>query len=175
MKRSTYVADFRISLGGTISACTTDELDSALGKLESNLLRGSAKTPRIMRPLSSSVAGGTYSTGDTFTLKLGRPSSGRVWRLTRVVVLGEDDNTTHTNMVAALYIGDEANPGLSQCVKHGVSIPWTTTENQDAYAVHDREDVFVKFTAIGSTTVDNFTINGLVYEYRDGDLDAQVI
>lgn len=169
------MADFRIALGGTISACTTDEMHSALGELKSSLINSNAKPKRIMRPLSKSTAGGTYSTGDKVILPVGRPNSGRIWVVTRIVCLGEDDNSTHTNMVAALYVGDDANVGISQCVRHGVSIPWTTTENENAFVVHDRETLFVQFTATGATTVPNFTVNALAWEYRDADIDTQVI
>lgn len=171
------MADFRIALGGTISACTTDEMHSALGEVKSDILKGmsSGKAKRIMRPLAGSTAGATFSAGDTRQIKLGRPNSGRIWVVTRVVCLGEDDNTTHTNLVAALYIGDESTAGLGQCVRHGQSIPWTTTENENAYVVHDREDLFVKFTAIGSTTVANLAVNAIAWEYRDTDIDTQVI
>ena len=170
------MADFRIALGGTISACTTDEMHSALGDLKNDLLKSSAKPRRIMRPLSQSATTGIpANTGDTLILPLGRPSAGRVWVVTRLVVLGEDDNSTHTNMVAAVYIGDPANVGLSQCVRHGTSIPFTTTENEHAYVVHDRETLFVKYTAIGSTSVPMLVANGLAWDYRDSDIDAQVI
>lgn len=171
------MADFRIALGGTISACTTDEMHSALGDVKKDILNGisSGKAKRIFRPLAGSTAGGSFSTGDTRQIKLGRPNSGRIWVVTRVVCLGEDDNTTHTNLVAALYIGDEMTAGLGQCVRHGVSIPWTTTENENAYVVHDREDLFVKFTAIGATSVPSLAVNAVAWEYRDSDIDTQVI
>lgn len=171
------MADFRIALGGTISACTTDEMHSALGDVKRDILKGigSGKAKRIMRPLSGSTAGASFSTGDTRTIKLGRPNSGRIWVVTRVNCFGEDDNTTHTNLVAALYIGDEMTSGLGQCVRHGQAIPWTTTENENAYVVHDREDLFVKYTAIGATSVPNLAVNAIAWEYRDSDIDTQVI
>lgn len=173
------MADFRIALGGTISACTTDEMNDALGKLKTDMLAGNAKPKRIMRPLSAAVnaANATLpaNTGDTLRLPVGRPQAGRVWVVTRVVVLAEDDNSTHTSLVAALYVGDPVNFGLSQCVRHGVSIPWTTTENENAYVVHDRETLFVNFTATGSTTASQLVVNALAWEYRDVDIDTQVI
>lgn len=169
------MADARIVLGGTLSVCTTDEMHSALGDLKSSIVESNAKPKRIMRPLNGSAAGGDFTTGDTLMINLGRPSSGRIWVVTRVVVLGEDDNTTHTNMMAALYVGDSANVSLGQCVKSGLSIPWTTTENEHAYVVRDREDLFVNFTAIGATTVSNMAVNALAWEYRASDLEVSVI
>lgn len=171
------MADFRMTLGGTLSACTTDEMHDALGGLKTDIMKGiaSGKAKRIMRPLSGSVAGAAFVSGDTRIINLGRPNSGRVWVVTRVTCLGEDDNTTHTNLVAALYIGNQNTAGIGQCVRHGLAIPWTTTENENAYVVHDREDLFVKFTAIGSTTVPNMAVNAVAWEYRDIDIDSQVI
>lgn len=173
------MADFRIALGGTISACTTDEMHSALGDLKRELNGSNQKVRPIMRPLTkssdASVTIPSSTSSAPLVLKIGRPSSGRVWVVTRVVVLGEDDSTTHTNMVASLYVGDEMTASLGQCVRHGVSIPWTTTENERAYVVHDREDLFVKFTATGSTTVPSVTVNVMAWEYPDTAIDAQVI
>ena len=169
------MAEFRIALGGTIEAVTGEEMHSALGQLKSDILKGNAKPKKILRPLSQSIAGGTFTAGQTAQVKLGRPAAGRTWIVTRIVCLGEDDNTTHTNMVGAVYIGDESNFGLSQCVRSGQSIPWTTTENEHAYVVHDREDLFVHFTAIGGTTVPQMTVNALAWEYRDADIVSQVI
>lgn len=171
------MADFRMVLGGTLSACTTDEMHSALGDVKKEILGGmsTGKTKRIFRPLAGSITGGSFSTGDTRVINLGRPNSGRIWVVTRIVCLGEDDNSTHTNLVAALYIGDSSTAGLGQCVRHGVSIPWTTTENENAYIVHDREDLFVKFTAVGATSVPSMAVNAIAWEYRDVDIDTQVI
>lgn len=168
------MADFRISLGGTISAATTDEVDGLLGKhFDANKPPRSVKP--IMRPLTGSVAGGAFTTGATVQIKLGRPASGRIWVVTRITVLGEDDVTTHTNMLASVFVGNEQTLDLGQCVRSGVSIPWTTTENERAYPVHDREDLVVKFTAVGATTVPNFVVNGMAWDYPDWAIDAQAI
>lgn len=172
------MADFRIALGGTISAATTDEMHSALGTLKHDLMSHSAKPKKIYRPLSASSAGLTVPTSVTstpITLKLGRPSSGRIWVVTRIVMLGADDNTAATNLVASVYIGDEMNVGLSQCVRHGTTFPFTTTENEHAYIVHDREDIFVRVIATGAATTTQVSVNALAWEYRDTDIDAQVI
>ena len=173
------MADFMIALGGTISACTTDEVSGMLDQTKRDILAGNAKPRRIMRPVSAAATSATATlpanTCDTFQLAVGRPSAGRLWVVTRVVVLAEDDHSTHTSLVAALYVGDPMNIGLSQCVTHGVSIPWTTTENENAYVVHDRETLFVNFTATGSTTATQLVVNALAWEYKDSDVDAQVI
>lgn len=167
------MADFRISLGGTISAATTDEIDGLIGKHFAANKPHSVKP--IMRPLTGSVSGGAFTTGQVTQIKLGRPNSGRIWVVTRIVALGEDDVTTHTNMLASVFVGDEMNLGLGQCVRSGVSIPWTTTENERAYPVHDREDLIIKFTAIGNTSVPNFVVNAMAWEYPDSVIDAQAI
>lgn len=171
------MADFRIALGGTISAATTDEMHSALGDVKRDILNGIAgsKAKPVMRPLTQSGTGQAYTTGQSTILNMGRPSAGRLWVVTRVVVLGEDDVTTHTNLLAALYIGDVQTAALGQCVRSGTSIPYTTTENERAYVVGSREDFFVKYTAIGATTVPNLTVNALAWEYRESDINPMAV
>lgn len=168
-----FVADFRISLGGTISAATTDEVDGIIGKhFKAN--KPLSYKP-VQRPLTGSVTGGSFNTGNSVYINLGRPASGRIWVVTRIVALGEDDVTTHTNMIASVFVGDETTLGLGQCARSGISIPWTTTENERAYPVHDREDLIVKYTAIGATTVASLTANAMAWEYPDSAIGAQAL
>lgn len=173
------MADFRIALGGTISAATTDEMHTALNGLKSDIIGANGKPKRIMRPLSAAATSATNTlpaaAGDTFQLSLGRPSAGRVWVVTRIVAISTDDHTTVANLQAALYIGDPLTFGLSQCVRSGQALPWTTTENEHAYVVHDREDLFVNYTATGAVTATQLVVNAMAWEYRDCDIDSQVI
>jgi len=173
-KRSTFVADARIVLGAELDIASGSEVESGFAALRADM-KGSSKPKRIMRPLSQAVSGLALSNGQTAQLILGSPSAGRVWVLTRVTVLGDDDHTLKTNVVAAVYIGDDANVGLTQCVRHGTPVPFTTTENEHGYVVHDRERLFLNVTATADGVTGMVSANCLVWEYRDSDIDSQVI
>lgn len=168
------MADARIVLGAELDIASGSEVESGFAALRADM-KSNGKPKRIMRPISQSVSGLALSNGQTVPLTLGSPSSGRVWVLTRVTVLGDDDHTLKTNVVAAVYIGDEANVGLAQCVRHGTAVPFTTTENEHGYVVHDRERLFINITATADGVVGMVAANVLVWEYRDSDIDTQVI
>jgi len=169
------VADARIVLGAELDIASGSEVESGFAALRADMKSSGSKPKRIMRPLSQALSGLTMSNGNTQQLVIGRPSAGRVWVLTRVTVLGDDDHTTKANVVAAVYIGDDANVGLTQCVRHGTPVPFTTTENEHGYVVHDRETLFLNITATADGVTGMVSANCLVWEYRDSDIDSQVI
>jgi hypothetical protein len=171
------MAKAKIVLGGEIDVATGDELSSGLDSLRGDMRSTLAKPKRIMRPLSASLTGAQVPTvlGANAQLVIGRPAAGRVWVVTRLTVIGSDDSTALTNLVGSLYIGDDSNVGLSQCVRHGTAMPFTTTENENAYVVHDRETLFLNITGTGAVTATQVVANVLAWEYRDVDIDTQVI
>lgn len=170
------MANARFVLGAEVDIASGDELESAVSAIRSDI-KGSGKPKRIMRPLSASLTGAQVPAvlGTVAQLVIGRPAAGRIWVVTRLVVIGADDNSAMTNLVGAVYIGDDSNVGLSQCVRHGTVMPFTTTENEHAYIVHDRETLFLNVTATGASTVTQVVVNALVWEYKDTDIDTQVI
>lgn len=170
------MANARFVLGAEVDIASGDELASGVETLRGDI-RGVGKPKRIMRPLSASTAGGFMPKiqGDVAQVVIGRPSAGRIWVVTRLVVMGSDDNSALANLVGAVYIGDDSNVGLTQCVRHGQAMPFTTTENEHAYIVHDRETLFLNVTATGAVTATQIVVNALVWEYRDTDIDSQVI
>jgi predicted nucleotidyltransferase len=169
------VAEARIALGAEIDIASGKEVSSAFDALRADMKGFGGKPKRIMRPLSQAVSGLALNTGGVTQLIVGRPAAGRVWVVTRVTVLGDDDHTVKANVVAALYIGDDSNVGLAQCVRHGTAVPFTTTENEHGYVVHDRETLFLNITATADGISGMVSANVLVWEYRDSDIDSQVI
>lgn len=170
------MANARIVLGGEIDVASGDELSSGLNALGADIKGSMGKAKRIMRPLSKAVSGLNLTQGQTVQVVMPRVSAGRIWVVTRIVVLGDDDNTTKTGVVASLYIGDDANIGLSQCVRHATTVPFTTTENEHAYVVHDREALFLNVTATAAGPITGqIVFNAIAWEYRDVDIDTQVI
>lgn len=168
------MADARITLGGTISVCTTDEMHSAIGDLE-NRLRSGRKPEPIYRPLSQYISIGNMNQFDARILELGSPPSGRLWYCTRLTVLGNGDTAALTGVSAAMYVGDPANAALSQCVQHGTAIPFTTIENERAFPIHSRESLFINIVATGSATGVTVTANAVVWEYPEDYVTQMVI
>lgn len=170
------MASAKIVLGGEIDVVTGDELHDGLQSVKDEMrlnAKGNGKARRILRPITKAMSL-ALATGATTVLVIGRPDSGRVWVVTRINLMGDDDHTVKANLLGALYIGDPANVGIGQCVRFGQGIPWTTTENEHAYIVHDREDLFINFTASGSVT-GGVVATVTVWEYRDADIESQAI
>lgn len=171
---------FRIALGAEVDAVTSDELKSGLDGLRGELTRSLRKVPRIMRPLSASNPAVSITTGENITLSLGSPSTGRIWVVTRVTVMGADDHTAVAAAMGAVYVGYDNGldltdgPGLSQCVLTGTAIPFTTVLNEHAIVVHDREILMVNVAATGALD-SPIVANALVWEYPDAAIDSQVI
>lgn len=169
------MADFRITLGGTISAATTDEMHSALGELRRGI-RDDTRTPRpLYRQLPAAITIGSMNQFDARILDLGGPASGRIWRVTRVTVLGNGDTSVLTNVSAAIYIGDPTNASQLQCVQHGQQIPFTTIENEAAFIVHSKDHLFLNIVATGAATAVSVSANAVAWEYEEASISSMVI
>lgn len=168
------MASAKIVLGGEIDVCTSDEMKDGLDAFGRDLKGSMAKPKRILRPLTRSVTGLALSAGGTAVVVLGRPDSGRVWVITNINVMGDDDTSPKTGLTGALYIGDPANVGIGQCVQFGQAIPWSGQQNEHAYVVHDREDAFIYLTASGAVT-GQVVVTATAWEYRDVDIESQHI
>lgn len=169
------MANARIVLGGEIDVCTTDEMHSGMKGLGKEIVGGLAHQKPIMRPLSQSVNIGNMNQFDARILTVGSPAAGRIWKVTRITVLGNGDTSVLTNVSGALYIGDDQNAALMQCVQHGQQIPFTTIENEQAFVVHSRENLFVNIFASAAATAVQVTVNALAWEYPDSAVSTQVI
>lgn len=174
------MAKFRIALGGEIDAVTGDEFSSGLDALRRELAP-SPKAKPIFRPLSNAFTVPVMADGDQFAVNLGTPASGRVWKITRLTVIGNDDHSTVANLSASLYIGQGGGPVIGdevmqgQCVLHGQAIPFTSTQNEHAWIAHDRDQVTVLLRAFGAVTSTNIFMSGQAWEYRDRDTEQQAI
>lgn len=171
------MANAKIVLGGEIDIASGNEMQSGFDALRSDLKSATVKARRILRPLTRAVTLPALTQGQSAQLIVGRPDSGRTWVITRVTVLGADDHTALPNWYAAVYIGDPANVGLGQCVAPAAQVPFISTQNEHAWTVHDREDLFLNITAIGQDQAAGQVIVTTIqaYEYRDCDLESQVI
>lgn len=169
------MADFRIALGGTISACTEDELKSHLGSMESRLRESAKPYQPLYRQLPQAITIGNMNTFDAKILDLGSPNSGRIWKVTRVTVLGVGDTAQLTNVAAAIYVGDPTNANQLQCVQHGQQIPFTTIENESAFIVHSKDHLFLNIVATGAATGVSVTANAVAWEYPENSFSAMSV
>lgn len=170
------MASAKIVLGGEIDVCTSDEMKDGFDSFGRDMMGAMAKPKRILRPLSASTQFGAITSGAPIQLIAGRPTAGRLWVVTRLVVVGVDDSSTLANALAAVYVGDSSNLSLSQVVRPGTSVPFQDTANEHAYVVHDREDLFINISA-GAAAVGagQVVFNALAWEYKDSDIDTQRI
>lgn len=76
-------------------------------------------------------------------LDCGSPNTGRLWNITGVTLVGNDDRTTVANAKAALYFGDPNAPGLAQCKIPAMSIPFFDTISERVLWCHSTENAFV--------------------------------
>jgi hypothetical protein len=166
----------KIALGGVFDVASGDELSKMGDSLRDHVSGTMAKPRRIMRPLSGAVQFAGITSPANVVLSLGTPAAGRIWVCTRMTVIGNDDSSTIANLNAAVYIGDPANAGLSQCVRPGAAIPFIDIANEHAYVIHDREAFFLNLTAGASpVTGGQVVFNALVWEYEDRAIDSQFI
>lgn len=171
------MALMRIQLGAEADIATSGELKDGLDGLASKLTPKRDPRP-IRKPLANfQTMPANLIKGQTFTLDLGTPGAGRIWKLTRVTVVGLDDNTAIANCVAAVYIGDISNAPalLTQLAIHGQGVPYTQGVNDKFAEVHDRENLFVQFTATGAVTAQMVGAVANVLEFPDCVIDAQSI
>lgn len=168
------MAEARFALGAVVDVASGAEVNEGFKSLRGDLA-GMGKPKRIMRPLSRALGGLSLSSGQSTHLFMGRPAAGRVWVVTRVTVLGNTDHDTSTNVVAALYVGDDQSISLGQCVLDAQPIPFTSTQNEHAWVCSDKESVYLNITATGSNTLTQVVSNVLAWEYRDKDVLEQMI
>ena len=169
------MAKLRIALGAEADICTTDEMRDGMRGLGKEIVKGLSTQKPIMRPLSQSITIGSMNQFDARILTVGSPAAGRTWAITRITVLGNGDTSTLTNVFGALYIGDDQNAALTQCVQNGIQIPFTTVENERAFVVHSREQFFVNIFASAAASNVAVTVNALAWEYPDAAVSTQVI
>jgi hypothetical protein len=168
------MAEARIALGAELDIASGNELDEHFKSLRADIAAG-GKPKKIFRPLAKAATFSAAAAGELGILALGHPSAGRIWVVTRLCVMGADDATTVANVTAGLYVGDTTAPALTQCVLTGESVPFTSTQNEHAWIVHDREELYVRFAASAAVASQQIVVTAQAWEYRDRDIVQQAI
>lgn len=124
------------------------KFDLVTGKLDSI-----DKALKPTKPFyNSGICQGLIPAGNVdLVLDCGSPNTARIWNVTGITLVGNDDRTALANAKAALYFGDPANPGLAQCKVPAMSIPLFTTYSDKVLWCHSTENAFVVVS--GTATV----------------------
>jgi hypothetical protein len=119
-------------------------------------------------PIASSLtASGPANAAGTALLKIGRPSHGRMWNITRVSVLGADDQTVLAGSKVAVYVGSSVSPNLSDVLDPAAAadtVPFIIYWNKDQVFVTDNDDLFVIVYGAGANQL--LVANATVLDYN---------
>jgi hypothetical protein len=148
-------ADFDIGLKlGTVA----DKLDG---------IRQQLRQLAYMPIASSLTASGPADATGKALLKLGRPAHGRLWNITRVSVLGADDQTVLVGSKVAVYVGSSVSPNLSDVLDPAIAadtVPFIIYWNKDQVFVTDNDDLFVIVYGAGANQ--SLVVNATVLDYN---------
>ena len=151
-----------LKVAGEVDLATRDELR----EMGSSLLKGGQPPRPLFKDLAVSVSG----SGAVPTLILGSPPAGRVWRVTSITVIGNNDHSSIASPLGfvAMYFGDPANPGLAQVKKVKITLP-STDEPGTPYVCMSPYSVF--FLGDAALNVgDNCTITATIQEWRASEI-----
>lgn len=171
------MGDFRLALGGSISVCTPEEMDDKLAGLQGNILRRfQSSGERPIRRKTSGSFSGQIKNGNNQVIVPGisKPGMGRIWAVTRITIIGNDDHTAVTNCAVAAYVGDAATPMQGSVLIPGINVPYFNSFNTKSIWVDDSEEIFFIAYALGADlNSQNIVVNLEVSEFFDHDVDQQ--
>lgn len=151
-----------LKLGAEVDIATGDELSKWGQKILGN------KDPL---PLYKDLAASVSGTGAVPTIVLGRPPVGRIWKVSAVTVVGNNDHSTIPSPMGfvAMYFGDAANPNLAQVKVVKMPLPSTQYMSGPFMLCHASQEVFFIGDA-ALNTPDNVTITAIIEEWRTSDI-----
>lgn len=151
-----------LKLGAEVDIASGDELSRWGEKILGN------QPPRpLYKDLAASIAGA----GVVPVVVLGRPPVGRVWKVTSVTVVGNNDHGAIPSPLGfmAMYFGDPANPNLAQVKLVKITLPSTVFISGKPFLCHASQEIF--FIGDNALNVpDSATITATVEEWRAGDV-----
>lgn len=125
---------------------------------------------KILRTFSKSLTHTFAHQNEHKILEICTPPVARKYIVTRVTVLGADDNS-QSGLIAAVYIGDAEKANPLQVVQHALTIPYTTTVNEKAFIVSPNETLFVYIEdPVGNLGTLSVVANAQVSDYNEQDL-----
>jgi len=162
-------------LGGTFSAVTNDELDSALGKFKDDIAQ-----PRVLpmrRPYFSGGDNKAFTTPDgnnalVMSLEGQRPPTGRIWCV-RSFAIFDLGNTNATNaLFPYLCIGSVGAPSMMDTKVVNSQIPFSQTFTGSSLVVNHSQDLYVILVGTNNTSA-KICFSGEVDDYPESSFIAQ--
>jgi hypothetical protein len=151
-----------LKVGAEVDIASGDELNKWGQKILGN------KDPL---PLYKDLAVSVSGTGAIPTAVLGRPPVGRVWKVSAVTLVGNNDHGSIPSNLGfvAMYFGDAANPNLGQVKYVKIALPSTVFMAGPFMLCHSSQEVFF----VGDNTLatpDSITITACIEEWRTADI-----
>lgn len=169
-----------LALGAEVDIASGDELARGLGDLKTSLL--GREDPR---PLYLPMAGSAAGEGHILYVRIGQPPVGRLWNITAITVVGNNDvDVLSPNSPAAyvaLYagfmparqgVGDFGSPGLAQLKAVRLPIPSTTLFTKGAIWCHSNQELFLRTSDVVNVP-DSVTAVAEVQEWREADVSQR--
>jgi hypothetical protein len=151
-----------LKVGAEVDIASGDELN----KWGQKILGKSDPLP-LYKDLAASVTG----TGAVPTVVLGRPPVGRVWKVSAVTLVGNNDHSSISSPLGfvAMYFGDSANPNLAQVKVVKIALPSTVFMSGPFMLCHASQEVFF-IGDLALNVPDNLTITAIIEEWRTADI-----
>jgi hypothetical protein len=151
-----------VKLGAEVDIATGDELSRWGEKILNN---------RPPLPLYKDLAASISGSGAIPTVTIGAPPAGRIWKVTSVTVVGNNDNAPIASPLGfmAMYFGDAANPNLAQVKVVKIALPSTVYMAGKPFVCHASQEVFF----VGDKPLnapDNVTVTVTIEEWRSADV-----
>lgn len=168
----------KMAIGAELDLASGKELQEGLDDLKGSLLRPREEA----RPLYLPVVGTASGQGHILYIEIGSPPAGRLWCITSLTVVGNNDvDVLGPNSPAsyvALYagvmpprqgLGDFGNPGLNQLKAVRLPIPSTTMFPDKAVWCHPNQEFFARTSDVVNAP-DSVTVIAQVQEWREADI-----
>jgi hypothetical protein len=166
-----------IQLGAELDIASGDELSQGLSDVKDSLLKR-----RDPRPIYLTRVGSEAGAGHILYVVIQGPPVGRIWCITSITVVGNNDvdvlPPTSPASYVALYAGfppsrqgtgDFGSPGLSQLKAVRLPIPSTTSFSDRVLWCHSNQTLFVRTSDVVNAP-DSVTVIVEVQEWREADV-----
>jgi hypothetical protein len=170
----------QLALGAEVDIATGDELRDGVADLKHTML-----SEREAKPIYLTRVQSEPGTGHILYVIGGGPPVGRIWYLTSITVVGNNDvdvlPPTSPASYVALYagfppprqgLGDFGSPGLGQLKAVRLPIPSTTAFNAGSVWCQSNQSLFVRTSDVVNAP-DSVTVIMEIQEFREKDVSQR--
>jgi hypothetical protein len=162
------MAEVQLNLGASLDIASGQEIENRFDSLEEKMF---GRRSHGVIYLTKVAAGNVPASNAEFYLDLGFPPVGRIWNLTGLTVVGNDDSTALANAKVAIYFGDSQQPALSSVKIPGLVVPSFQSFSDKVLWCHSSENIVagVSGTAAAGSQV---LVLAHIVEYVEADVVA---